>query len=234
MPSPAIFCFLDSKHSQGLRPTFTSSSNLAAIIIIKKQERTCFTQLTRRYEMNKTFLSVVLVAVVAIVLGTVGLVYAQTPTPQPAVPGSGYGQGMMNGQGRGGMMNPQGNRGGMMNQAAAGDQDGVLHDAMIAVYAQKLGISVDDLNARLAKGETMAQIASSKGLTAEQFTALMTDARSQAIAQAVKDGTLTQAQADWMNQRGAGMAAGGRGGMRGTGQGRNANSTCPYFSQTNP
>ena len=86
----------------------------------------------------------------------------------------------------------------MMNQNAAGNQDGVLHDEMIAVYAEKLGISVDDLNARLAKGETMAQIASSKKLTAEQFTTLMIDARSQAIAQAVKDVTLTQAQAEVM------------------------------------
>ena len=177
--------------------------------------------------MNKTFLSVMLVAVVAIVLGTTGLVSAQAPTPQTPVPGSGYGQG------RSSMANGQGNRGGMMNQTAAGDQDGVLHDAMTAVYAQKLGISVDDLNARLAKGETLAQIASSKGLTAEQFTTLMTDARSQALDQAVKNGTLTQAQADGMNQRGAGMAAGGRG-MRGTGQGRNANADCPYYPQTNP
>jgi hypothetical protein len=55
-----------------------------------------------------------------------------------SVPGSGYGQGMMNGQGRGGMMNTQGYRGGMMNQTAAGDQDGVLHDAMTAVYAENL------------------------------------------------------------------------------------------------
>lgn len=186
--------------------------------------------------MNKFVLSIVIVAVVAIALGTAGFVYAQSPTPQTPVPGSGYGQGTMDGQGyHGGMVNGQGNRGGMsmMNQTAAGAQDGLLHDEMIAVYAQKLGISVDDLNARLTKGETMAQIASSKGLTADQFTTLMADARSQAIAQAVKDDSLTQAQADWMNQRGAGMAAGGRR-MRGTGQGRNANLDCPYYPQTNP
>ena len=174
--------------------------------------------------MNKTLLSIVIVAVVAIALGTAGFVYAQAPTPQTPVPGSGYGQGMMGGRGA---------RGGMMNQNATGTQDGLLHDEMIAVYAQKLGISVEDLNARLAKGETMAQISSSKGLTADQFTTLMADARSQAIDQAVKDGTLTQAQADWMNQRGGGMANGGRG-MRGNGQGRNANPDCPYYPQTNP
>jgi hypothetical protein len=174
--------------------------------------------------MNKTLLSIVIVAVVAIALVTAGFVYAQAPTPQAPVPGSGYGQGMMGGRGA---------RGGMMGANASGTQDGLLHDEMIAVYAQKLGISVEDLNARLAKGETMAQIASSKGLTADQFTTLMADARGQAIDQAVKNGTLTQVQADWMKQRGTGMVNGGRG-MRGNGQGRNANPDCPYYPQTNP
>jgi hypothetical protein len=179
--------------------------------------------------MNKLVLSILVVAVIAIALGTAGFVSAQAPTPQTPVPGTGYGMG-------GG----RGARGGMMNQTiVAGDQDGILHDAMMAVYAQKLGVTVEDLEARLAKGETMAQIATSKGLTADQFYALMADARSQAIAQAVKNGTLTQAQADWMNQRGGGQmmgnAQGMRGGqgMRGAGQGRNADPACPYY-QTNP
>jgi hypothetical protein len=180
--------------------------------------------------MNKIVLSIVIVAVVAVALGTAGFVFAQTPTPTTPVPGTGNGYGMMGGRGT---------RGSMMGQnAVSGSQDGFLHDEMIAAYAEKLGISVEDLNARLAKGETMAQIASSKGLTVEQFRTLMTDARAQAIDQAVKDGTLTQAQADWMNQRGAGQMAGNgrgmRGGMRGMGQGLNANPDCPYYPQTNP
>jgi hypothetical protein len=184
--------------------------------------------------MNKFAVIIVVVAVVAVALGAAGLVYAQSPTPQAPGPGTGYGYGM------GG----RGARGGMMGQAAvAGTQNGLLHDEMIAVYAQKLGISVDDLNARLAKGETMAQIAYSKGLTVDQFSTLMIDARSQAIDQAVKNGTLTQAQADWMKQRGSGMTGapgpgtgmrGGRGmGARGTGQGQFANPACPYY-QANP
>jgi hypothetical protein len=176
--------------------------------------------------MNKILLSVIVVAIFA--LGTVGYVFAQTPTP--ATPGAtqnyGMGRGMMGG--RGGMM------GGMMG--SADDQDGLLHDAMIAVYAEKLGISVDDLNARLAKGETMYQIATAKGLTAAEFQALISDARTQAIDQAVKAGTLTQAQADLMKQRGAGMmggTTGGMGGMRGNrGAGQAAN--CPLYQQTNP
>jgi uncharacterized protein YidB (DUF937 family) len=111
---------------------------------------------------------------------------------------------------------------------AAGD--GILHDAMIVVYSEELGISVDDLNARLANGETISQIASEKGLSAEQFFALMSEARSQAIDQAVAAGTLTQEQADWMKTRGGARGA-GRGGMRGQGTGM---ANCPYFSQTTP
>ena len=175
--------------------------------------------------MKKLVISIAVVAVLAVALVTAGFAFAQTPTPETPTPGSGYGQGMMNGQGyRGGMMNGQGNRGGMMGQYAAGDQDGPMHDAMIAVFAEKLGLSVDELNARLAKGETMAQIASAQGLTVDQFRTLMTDARSQAIDQAVKDGTLTQAQADWMKQRGGGQMMGGGRGMRGSGQGKSDRS----------
>ena len=175
--------------------------------------------------MNKLVLGIVMVAVIAVALGTAGFVYAQGPTPQAPIPGSGYGPGMGNGRGnRGGMMAGQG--------FGPGDQDGFLHDGIIASFAQQLGISVDDLNARLANGETMAQIALSKGFTAEQFTTLMSTARSQAIDQAVKAGTLTQAQADWMKQRGAGMNGTARG--FGAGRGMGMNGTCPYLSTTTP
>jgi hypothetical protein len=167
--------------------------------------------------MKKYLLGIVVVAMLAVVFATTGSAFAQSTTPQSPVPGSGYGNGMGGGRGA---------RGGMM---AAGTQDGPLHDAMIAVYAEKLGIPAADLEARIAKGETMAAIASSKGLTAEQFSALMLDARSQAIDQAVKAGTLTQEQADWMKTRGAGMG-GGRGRMGGNGGGQFSNPACPYYT----
>src|SRR5512133_1055856 len=173
--------------------------------------------------MKKFAIAFTIVATLVVALLSTGNVFAQgTTPPAPQTPGSGYG--------RGGMMG--GRNGGMMTGASG---EGILHDGMTAVFAEKLGIAVDDLNARLDKGETMAQIAASKGLTAEQFTALMTDARTQAIDQAVKAGTLTQAQADWMKTRGGMMGAGQRGagrGMRGNGTGDPA--TCPYFNQTNP
>jgi hypothetical protein len=163
--------------------------------------------------MKKIALSFVVVAIIAVALGTAGTAYAQSSAPQTTNIGTGYGY-RMGGRGNG-----------------MGTQDGLLHDDMIAAYASKLGITVDELNTRLANGETMAEIATSKGLTFEEFTALRLEVRSLALDQAVKDGTLTQEQADWMKTRGAGIGNGM--GFRGNGQGQFANSDCPYY-QTNP
>ncbi len=171
--------------------------------------------------MNKTLLSIVIVITVAVAFGTTSSVYAQSSLDQNAIPAAGYGNGT--GGGRGGS--------GRVMQSAAGTQDGLLHDEMIAYFSEQLGISVDDLNARLAAGETIAQIAYSQGLTLDEIQTLMTDARSQAIDQAVENGTLTQEQADWMNQSGTGMMNGGRG-MRGSGLGQFANPDCPYYQTT--
>jgi hypothetical protein len=171
--------------------------------------------------MKKLVISIVVLAVLAVALVSAGYVFAQTPTPQAPVPGSGFGPGMMGGRGY---------RGGMMGGSNwAGAQSGFMHDEMIDAFSQKLGISVDELNGRLANGETMAQIAYSKGLSVDQFSNLMTEARSQAIDQAVKEGDLTQDQANWMKQHGPGQMGGGRG----NGQGRFGNPACPYY-QTNP
>jgi len=120
----------------------------------------------------------------------------------------------------------RGSGGGMqragMGSGLQGTQSGYLHDGMIAFFAETFDLSVDTLNARLAGGETLSQIAIAEGYTADQFFALMADARSAALDQAVADGTITQEQADWMETRGAG------GGSRGAGLGRNANPDCPY------
>jgi len=164
--------------------------------------------------MKKFVIGMVIVAVIAVALGSVGYVFAQSTSPSTPVPGSG------NGYGRTG---PRGARGGMGMHA--GGQTGILHDDIIAPFAEKLGISVDELNARLAKGETLAQVAFSKGWTVDQFFTAMKDARTQAIDKAVANGELTQEQADWMKQRGPGQMGG---------QGRFANPNCPYFGQTQP
>jgi hypothetical protein len=173
--------------------------------------------------MKKFVVTLMVVAVVIFALGSVGVAYAQSPTQTP-----GTGTGKMGGRGS------QNGLGGTNRNSG----EGILHDYIIAAYAEKLNIPVADLEARLNSGETMAQIALSEGLTFEQFRTLMVEVRTQAIEQALNDGVLTQAQADWMKTHGAGQMAGGQmgngRGMRGSGQGQYANPDCPYYSQTNP
>jgi len=110
---------------------------------------------------------------------------------------------------------------------------GALHTFMTNEFAKQLDLNVNDVNARLAAGETMYDIALSAGVTAEEFPALMTEVRASALDEAVKANVITQAQADWMKSRGGGMGTGnctgtgsqgqgGRGqGMMGGGQGYN-------------
>jgi hypothetical protein len=173
--------------------------------------------------MKKFVVTLIVVAVVIFALGSVGVAYAQSPTQTP-----GTGTGWMGGRG-------SQNGLGVANTAAV---EGILHDYMITAYAEKLNIPVANLEARLDSGETIAQIAFSEGLTFEQFRTLMVEVRTQAIEQALNDGVLTKAQADWMEQHGAGQMAGGQmgngRGMRGGGQRQFANPDCPYYSQTNP
>jgi hypothetical protein len=211
-----------SKHSHAIRTSFTASSNPSGIIFSSKVHLT-YSNVNRSKKMNKYGILLVIVAVAILALGTVGNAYAQSPTQTP-----GTGTGWMGGRGsRNGLGGANTNAG-----------DGILHDYMIAAYAEKLNIPVADLEARLDNGETMAQIALSEGLTIEQFRTLMVEVRTQAIEQALNDGVLTQAQADWMSQRGTGQMAGGLmvngSGMRGNGQGQYANPNCPYYNQTNP
>lgn len=191
----------------------------------------------------------VIVALSALGLTGIAYAYAQTPTPPPFTPGSGYGQGgMMNGRGGmrgGGMMGVPGVQGGY---AQTGEY-GPMHDEMVSALAGALKISVDDLNAELTSGKTMWQVAEAKGLTLEQFQTIMLDARKAGLAKLVADGTITQAQADWMlsrmqgnfGQNGAnpngcpgGMGGPGMGGGRGGfGPGQRWNNTQPAAPGTN-
>ena len=153
--------------------------------------------------MKKTILVIALVVLALGAFGA-GTVFAQDATPP-------VGRGTM--MGGGGM--------------------GVLHTFMTNEFAKQLDLNVNDVNVRLAAGETMYDIALSAGVTAEEFPALMTEVRASALDEAVKANVITQAQADWMKSRGGGMGTGnctgtgsqgqgGRGqGMMGGGQGYN-------------
>lgn len=154
--------------------------------------------------MKKTIL-IAVILVAALSLGAVGYAFAQSQYPQGAdatcpyggtgMMGGGYGRGMMgNGAGRG-MMGAQGACG-----AANGGQ-GLLQGYVLSGFASAFGMTTEDLQARLDAGDTMWVVAQEKGYTTETFTELMTQVRSDAFAQGVADGVITQAQADWMQQR---------------------------------
>lgn len=142
--------------------------------------------------MKKVWIAMLVVGLIA-AFGAVSLVNAQGTTPTtPPAPGQGWGRGMM----------------------GASGQYGPMHESMQAALAEKLGMTVDELNAAHADGKTFWDLATEKGLTVEEVRQAMLDARSTALDAMVKDGTITQEQADWMKTRGAGMM-GGRGGYGG-------------------
>ncbi len=91
-------------------------------------------------------LTVVLVAAVAVT----GAVYAQSPDPGTPAPGSGYGY----------------------QSQMTEDGLGLYHEDTLTAFSEALGISVEELEARIAAGETMVQIALAEGLTVEEIQAL--------------------------------------------------------------
>jgi hypothetical protein len=154
--------------------------------------------------MKQKMIWLTLIAVLALTLTATTVVSADTgdPTPQPR---------------NCGLLDNLFNRDGCGKSARSGyDNDGILHEYMLQIFADKLGIPETEIESRLTDGETMSQIALSEGLTLEEFQAWMLDARSQAIDLALADGAITQEQADWMNSRG-GMMFGGYGGSQGRG-----------------
>jgi len=100
----------------------------------------------------------------------------------PGMMGGGFGRGMM---GRGMM-----DRGwGMM-----GDSE----DSLIAIAADKLGMTVDELTTQLKDGKTVADLAKEKGVDLQTIVDAFMAARQETLNQAVTDGKITQEQADQM------------------------------------
>lgn len=175
--------------------------------------------------MKKLTKSIVILAVVAIALGSFSTVFAQTETPGDPV---GYGGGGISSRSkRGG----QGTGSTWLYQNREASEDGLLHDAMITAFSEELGISVEDLEARIAEGESLADIALSTGMKIEDFRTLLNAIRTEVHDQAVEDGLLPGTQSGWVNSRRAAMGtfgsrqAAGQG-LRGTGQGRYGTGDC--------
>lgn len=69
------------------------------------------------------------------------------------------------------------------------------------LMAQVLGMSADELKVELKQGKKIEDIAKEKGLTLEQLHQKLLEAKIQEIEQAVKEGKLSQEQADKLIQR---------------------------------
>lgn len=166
---------------------------------------------------GKVTILVAAALVAGLALGSVGL--ASAATAQTATGAARVGAGL----------------GGIMRQAGGRIAD---------VVAKLTGQPVADVYAARKDGKSFADIAKAKGVSADKVTADVLAARKAALADAVKAGTITQAQADAMYDRiddriparitsaapagcdgtgsGAGRGSGGGRGMMGGGKGAGA------------
>lgn len=83
---------------------------------------------------------------------------------------------------------------------AIGNCAGAIQDTMTNL----LGLSHDEIMTKRQSGESLSQIAADKGIDEQKLIDTMTQARKERMNQAVKDGYLTQDQAnerlEWMEQ----------------------------------
>ena len=123
--------------------------------------------------MLKRF-SIVVLAAVILVLGVTGAVFAQDPPPPAGV--CPYG-GVCGGYGMGGFG---------------------YHGTLPGIMADALGMTLDELYAALADGQTIAEVAAAQGVGLDDLVATLITPRIEQLEQAVADGYLTQEQAGWM------------------------------------
>lgn len=112
-------------------------------------------------------------------------------------PGSGMmGRGMMFDEDfDGGFGMGPGGRGGMMDR---GGPWGGPENSLIAVAAEKLGLTTQELLTELQAGKTIAEVASEKNVAVDTIVEAVIAPRTERLNQLVTDGQLTQEQADAM------------------------------------
>ncbi len=153
--------------------------------------------------MIKKAVAVLTAATLVALVGlfAVGTVFAEepTPTPTPGAKGPGFGPWVRICRGA-----------------------GILADAVIDL----LGMTREEVFEQRAAGKTLSQIANEKGVSDQQVIDAMVSAYKDRLDEAVKNGRITQAQADWLLARMKALApfeltnpfaprGGFRGGMRG-------------------
>jgi hypothetical protein len=108
---------------------------------------------------------------------------------------------------------------------------GGMHEQIWTAVAQKLGMTYDELTQAVQNGRTIAQLAEAKGVKLEDLQKAATDAAKAALDDLVKQGTLTQVQADWMLDRMDDMPMFGFGAGNGLGFGPGTGN-CPMGGQS--
>ncbi len=147
---------------------------------------------------NLTILVLAVFAVGIVALGFTGNVQAEELTP--ILPGNGAGMGGNGGNGGNGRGGSNGTGTGVPLEMNI-NLDGAIDDIMAQMIADALGISVEELQAREAAGETLVEIGVSLGFDADEVIAIHDQARADALAEAVASGLITQEQADWLLSR---------------------------------
>lgn len=96
---------------------------------------------------------------------------------------------------------PAGGQGGQLAQrGGCGIQMGRSFGSMSAEVAQFLGIDASELIAARQSGQSLAQLATAKGIGEQDLVNFIIGQRSAQIEQLVSDGKITQAQADLHKQ----------------------------------
>lgn len=116
----------------------------------------------------------------ALLLASSGFVAAQTATPPTATPQAPWGPGWM-----------MGGMGGWGGFRWAGPQN-----SLIAITAETLGLTPQELVAELQAGKTIADVAEEQGVALETLVDAFLAPRAEALQAAVEAGRLTQEQAD--------------------------------------
>jgi hypothetical protein len=154
--------------------------------------------------MKKTFLVFTILGIAVLAFGVTSPALAAAPLR--GGPGNGGGAGG-NGNGHQGALGM--GTGVPVKQNIA--LDGVLFDLIHDNLVDALGILPAELVDRLEAGETISQIGLSLGFDMDTISEILTQARADALIQAVDDGLITQEQADWWASRGNRNPAAGYG-----------------------
>ena len=78
-----------------------------------------------------------------------------------------------------------------------------MHEDMVQAVADATGLTVEEINARVAEGERLFTIALDAGLEEEDFFEVMAETREAYLEEAFENGWISEEQYQWMLERGS-------------------------------